>query len=87
MKKLVLLLLVISIVFLLSSCDETPVEEAPSKRATQTAILLMPDGSIIQGVCTNLKTTTRDWTTVTIDGVTYMADQRRLVIIETTEGK
>jgi len=76
MKKIILVVTLILTCLLIAGCTST-------KTSTNTdygmGMIIMPDGSIIKGECSNFCRISGDWALVTIDGVTYAASDWRIV--------
>lgn len=80
MKKIILCLLLVGILFLVASCNNTiDLSELENERH---ATLLMLDGSIIQGTCTNFARYSDNWAYIKIDGVKYYLDTWRIILKE-----
>lgn len=80
MKKIVLIFILILTCLLVTGCVSV---NTFSKSTADTdygmAMIIMPDGSIIKGECSNFSRISGNWAIVTIDGVTYAANDWRIV--------
>jgi hypothetical protein len=86
-SKIVLLVILLLLIFVLSGCATKTESTANTKEENYKAILLLPDGTIIKGTCTDYKRASANWLIATIDGITYRLNDWRVVLIEgdTTE--
>ena len=80
MKKIILIIILIFTCLLIAGCAST---KTSTQSTTNTdygmGMIIMPDGSIIKGECSNFCRISGNWTLVTIDGVTYAASDWRIV--------
>ena len=81
MKKIILILLVASTV-LLSGCTNQVERVGELNNPGAMAMILMPDGSVVRGVCTERYRHSDGWQTLVVDGVKYRVDGWRIAIIE-----
>ena len=79
MKKIIIILLCITMCIMLSGCTYKQESES-SKSITSYAMIIMPDGSIIQGECTACTRISSGYAVVKINGVKYYANEWRIVI-------
>ena len=78
MKKIILAILLISMLFIIVGCDnDTPNVDKIS--AEKYAMIIMPDGSLIQGKCNDFSSY-KEITYITIEGIEYRAATWRVVI-------
>lgn len=73
MKKIILISLLISLLVLLTGCTT---ELEPEKQV----MIIMPDSSIIKGICTNMRRYDDNWIYVKVNGIEYYLDSWRLVL-------
>ena len=80
MRKIILIVTLILTCLLIAGCVSI---NASTQSTTDTdygmGMIIMPDGSIIEGKCSNFCRISGDWALVTIDGVTYAASDWRIV--------
>lgn len=80
MKKIILIFILILTCLLIVGCVSI---NTSNKSTAETdygmGMIIMPDGSIIKGKCSNFQRISGDWAIVTIDGVTYAANDWRIV--------
>ena len=81
MKKIIIILLCIIMCVILSGCT-TRVSKTESSSTVSYAMIIMPDGSIIQGECTAFTRGSTGYTMTKIDGVKYYTNEWRIVIWE-----
>lgn len=86
MKKIILILLCILMCIMLSGCVARvykPKQESEfSNSTTSYAMIIMPDGSIIQGECTTFIRISSGYAVAKINGIKYYANEWRIVIWE-----
>lgn len=84
MKKVILIILLISMLFIMVGCnDNTIVDETPEINkisSNKYAMIIMPDGSIIQGECSGYDRGLHGMVYVTINDIEYRAIEWRVVI-------
>lgn len=78
MKKIILCIILVSVLFILTSCGGTDL----SVKTERYAMIIMPDGSLIQGICTNVYRYSDNYIYVKVDGVEYYLDTWRIVTWE-----
>jgi len=78
MKKVILFIVLISILFILTSCSDKDALDL-SVATERYAMIIMPDGSIIEGICTKYARYSDNYMYVKIDGVEYYLDIWRIV--------
>ena len=83
MKKIILCILLIGVLILVASCDDNTVDLSKLENERQATIIL-PDGSIINGKCTNFMRYGDSWAYITINGTKYYIDTWRIVMWEKT---
>lgn len=80
MKKIILIFILIFTCLLMIGCVSVNTSD---KSTTDTdygmGMIIMPDGSIIKGECSNFCRISGAWALVTINGVTYAASDWRIV--------
>ena len=81
MKKIILCVLLIAVLFIVASCDEDTIDisEVSSERY---ATILMLDGSIVKGPCTNVLRYSDNWIYVKVNGTKYWLDTWRVILKE-----
>ena len=77
MKKIILIFILIFICILITGCAST--NKSTTDTEYGTGMIIMPDGSIIKGECSNFIRISGNWAIITIDGVTYSANDWRIV--------
>ena len=83
MKKILVIILV-GLLLLLTGCSATSTNST-NQKITKTAMIYMPDGSIVCGECESLLRISHNWQKLVIDGITYRVSDWRVVIIEKPE--
>ena len=83
MKKIILCVLLIGVLILVASCDDSTVDLSKLENERQATIIL-PDGSIINGKCTNFMRYGDSWSYITINDTKYYIDTWRIVMWEKT---
>lgn len=84
-NKLILFVILLLLVFILSGCAVTIAKTeytANTKEENYKAILLLPDGTVIKGTCTDYKRVSDNWLIVTVDEIIYRLNEWRVVLIE-----
>jgi hypothetical protein len=76
MKKIILIVILIFTCLLIAGCAST---KTSMNTDYGMGMIIMPDGSIIKGECSNFQRISGNWALVTIDGVTYAASDWRIV--------
>ena len=80
MKKIIIIVLCLCCVFLLTGCTQV---SKPEGSTTYTyAMIIMPDGSIIEGECSTFKRISSGYALVKINGIRYYANEWRIVLWE-----
>ena len=80
MKKIIIILLCIIMCIMLSGCTSINTSaKSTSDEDYGMGMIIMPDGSIIKGKCSNFCRISGNWLVITIDGVTYAASDWRIV--------
>ena len=82
MKKIIVIILCFILCILLAGCTRVSVSKPEGSTAYTHAMIIMPDGSIIQGECTALTRGSTGYAMVKINGVKYYANEWRIVIWE-----
>lgn len=77
MKKIVLIFILILICLLITGC--APTNNSTANTDYGMGMIIMPDGSIIKGECSNFVRVSGNWAIITIDGVTYSTNDWRIV--------
>ena len=75
MKKIILCIILVGVLFILTSCNDTDL----SAKTERHAMIIMPDGSLIQGICTEFTRYSDNYMYVKVDGVEYYLDTWRIV--------
>lgn len=78
MKKIILIFILILICFLITGCVSVNTS-AKSTTDYGMGMIIMPDGSIIKGKCSNFSRISGNWAIITIDGITYATNDWRIV--------
>ena len=81
MKKIILCILLVGVLILVASCDDNTVDLSKLENE-RYATLLMLDGSIIKGTCTNFARYSDNWAYIKADGVKYYLDTWRVILQE-----
>jgi uncharacterized protein YceK len=81
MKKIIIILLCIAMCVILSGCTQVYKSEQESS-ATSYAMIIMPDGSIIEGEFNALTRISNGYAMIKIDGIRYYTNEWRIVIWE-----
>lgn len=84
-RKLVLFIILLLLIFILSGCAVTVTKIEPTantKEENYKAILLLPDGTVVKGTCTDYKLASDNWLIATVDGIIYKLNDWRVVFIE-----
>lgn len=81
MKKVIIILLCITVCIILSGCT-TQVNKPESSSTISYGMIIMPDGSIIKGNCSTFTRGSTGYAMVKINGVKYYANEWRIVIWE-----
>ena len=75
MKKIILCIILASVLFILTSCSDNDL----SVKTERHAMIIMPDGSLIQGICTEFTRHSDNYMYVKVDDVEYYLDTWRIV--------
>lgn len=78
MKKIILCIILVGVLFILTSCSNNDVLDF-SVKTERHAMIIMPDGSLIQGICTNFIRYSNNYMYVKVDGIEYYLDTWRVV--------
>lgn len=81
MKKIILCILLIGVLILVASCDNNTVDLSKLENE-RYATLLMLDGSIIKGTCTNFARYSDNWAYIKVNGTNYYLDTWRVILQE-----
>ena len=76
MKKIIVCIILVDVLFILTSCSDLSI------KTERHAMIIMPDGSLIQGTCTNFHSYNDNYMYVKVDGVEYYLDTWRIVTWE-----
>ncbi len=76
MRKILALFLIIVLIFILSGC----VGPNANKTNTWTAQIILPDGAIIAGKCTEYTLYSTNYVSITIDGIQYYTSTQRVTL-------
>lgn len=82
MKKIILCILLISVLFLLAGCNNNKLNDISDVSVEKIGMIIMPDGHIIEGMCTNFLRYSNGWAYIKIDGINYYANDWRIVTWE-----
>ena len=82
MKKIIIILLCVVMCIMLSGCTLRDVYKPESGSSATYAMVIMPDGSIIQGECAAFTRISSGYAVVKINGIKYYANEWRIVIWE-----
>ena len=77
MKKLIFIFILIFTCLLITGC--VSINKSTTDVDYGMGMIIMPDGSIIKGKCSNFCRISGNWAVITIDGVTYSASDWRIV--------
>ena len=77
MKKIILCIILVGVLFMLTSCSGN--DTLLSVKTECHAMIIMPDGSLIQGVCTEFARYSDNYMYVKIDDIEYYLDTWRIV--------
>lgn len=82
MKKIIIIVLCIVMCVILSGCTiRVSKQESESSESTASyAMIIMPDGSIIQGECTTFTRISSGYAVIKINGIKYYTNEWRIVI-------
>ena len=83
--KLVLFVILLLLIFILSGCAVTVTtteSTVKTKEENYKALLLLPDGTVIKGTCTDYRRVSDNWLVATVDGISYKLNEWRVVFIE-----
>lgn len=78
MKKIILCIILVSVLFILTGCTDNDALDF-SVKTERHAMIIMPDGSLIQGICTEFTRYSDNYIYVKIDGIQYYLDTWRIV--------
>ena len=78
MKKIILIFILIFTCILITGCVSVNTS-TKSNADYGMGMIIMPNGSIIKGECSNFCRISGNWAIITIDGVTYSANDWRIV--------
>lgn len=82
MKKIILCLLLVGILLIMTSCNDNEKLDLTKLEHERYATLLMLDGSIIKGTCTNFLRYSDNWAYVKVNGTNYYLDTWRIILEE-----
>lgn len=83
MKKVILCILLIGVLFCLTGCGDNDINKNLSKLDKEQYVMFtMPDGSIIKGKCTHKLRYSDNWIYFKINGTDYYMDTWRVVMWE-----
>lgn len=82
MKKIIVIMLCLMLCILLTGCTQVSVSKPEGSTTYTNAMIIMPDGSIIQGECTAFTRISNGYAMVKIDGVKYYTNEWRIVLWE-----
>ncbi len=77
MKKIIFCIILVGVLFILTSCGSDL-----SVKTERHAMIIMPDGSLIRGICTNFTRYSDNYMYVKVDGIEYYLDTWRIVTWE-----
>ena len=78
MKKIIIIILCFMLCILLTGCTQVNKSENPT--AYTYAMIIMPDGSIIEGECSAFTRMSSGYAMAKIDGVKYYTNEWRVVL-------
>lgn len=78
MKKIISCIILVSVLFILTSCNDNDMLDL-SVKTERHAMIIMPDGSLIQGTCTEFTRYSDNYIYVKVNGVEYYLDTWRIV--------
>jgi len=78
MKKIILCIILVGVLFILTSCNDTDL----AVKTERYAMIIMPDGSLIQGICTSFYRYSDNYMYVKVDDIGYYLDTWRIVTWE-----
>ena len=82
-RKMVLFVILLLLISILSGCSVTAnTKEKNTEEKNYKAILLLPDGTVVKGTCTDYKRASDNWLIATVDGIIYKLSEWRVVFIE-----
>ena len=85
MKKIILCIILISIIFIITGCksnNSITIMDMSELRTPRQGMIIMPNGSIITGTCTHFGRYSDDWCYVKIDDTNYYVNQWRVILWE-----
>ena len=77
-KKFNLILIMLILCLTLSGCYSSS-STTDATTVSQEAMIIMPDGSLIKGICTQFVRCGGNWVVATIDGIAYSCNEWRIV--------
>ena len=80
MRKVASIILLLMLLTCLLISGTQTITQAPTK--TDWAFLLMPDGSVVEGMCEHYDFTSNGTVHITIDGLTFHCVRLRVVVFE-----
>lgn len=84
-KRLLILLVLIGLLFVFSGCNNKNLGEYKQTNGEDTVryvMILMPDGTVVNGLCTYIHRFSGNWIIVTVNDITYRLNDWRVVIKE-----
>ena len=82
MKKIVLCLLLIVFLLVIAGCSKENTIDLSKLETSRHIMVVMPDGEIVRGICTNFFRFSDDWVYAKIDGIPYYFHAWRAVTWE-----
>ena len=82
MKKIIVIMLCFMLCVLLAGCTRVSVSKSEGSTTCTYAMIIMPDGSIIEGECSTFKRISSGYALVKINGIRYYANEWRIVLWE-----
>lgn len=82
MKKIIVIILCFMLCVLLAGCTRVSVSKPEGSTTYTYAMIIMPDGSIIEGECSTFKRISSGYALVKINGIRYYANEWRIVLWE-----
>ena len=76
MRKILVPFLIIILIFILSGCMGPNADTSN----VWTAQIILPDGVIVTGECTEYTSYSNDYVTITIDGIQYYTSIQRVTL-------
>lgn len=82
MKKIIVIILCLMLCASLAGCTKVSVSKPEGSTAHTYAMIIMPDGSIIEGECTTFTRISSGYALIKINGIRYYTNEWRIVLWE-----